>query len=921
MSRPQGVLGRLLLRVVPQHGFAASLVGDLDEIRARETRTFGYARAAARHARRVASVLLHFGRARLGGNATQAEGGPGGDLGLARRPGGDDAGLGSGRRTPGGWGRGLAQDLRVAVRQWARSPLAALVVMLTLAIGIGANTAIFSVVNSVLVRPLPYPEAGQLVVVHTELQEQGETVPASSPPEFQDLLDHADAFASLGAMWYRPAALTDDGVEPEDIDVAFVSAGLLPTLGVEPLLGRFPRPEEDLDRSRVVLLAHETWQRRYGGDPDLVGRTIEFDGVARTVVGVMPADFRMLFPPDIHMPPRVAAWMTWGGSYDEYPRRWRVMTVVGRLQPQLSAAAATAELRGVADQVRSDHADDYAGSGYDLRIEQLADDLVAHVRPTLVLLLAAVGFVLLIACANVANFMLGRSVNASRELAIRGALGASGWRLLRQLVTESAVITFAGAGLGLVLARWGIRTLPLLAPADLPRLEAVGIDGPVLLFTCLVAIGTSLVFGSAMAMQLRSRGRAAVLKEGARALTGAGSERVRSALVMGQIALSLMLLVGAGLVVRSFALLSQVDPGFESSDVLTMKLSLVDAHYPYSEPAKIAEFYRQLVSRVGELAAVGAVGATTQLPLDGSRYSLAPYAYEAEAGVVEWNSIAADYRTVTAGWLEAMGARLVEGRTIARTDDLDTARVVVIDEILARQAWPGTSAVGQRLQVEVFLAGERYSEWAEVVGVVEHLRHQPGTLGSEQVYIAHAQAPQRTMALTIRTDADARSLVESVRGIVHELDADQPLQRVRPLSEYLGESIAPLRFALTLLGAFAVVALVLATLGVYGIVSYGVTQRTREIGIRMAIGASPTAVVRAVVGRTAVLAATGVALGLLGALALSQFMSGLLFGVAPTDPVVFGAVAVLFTAVALGACYLPARGASRLAPASALRRE
>ena len=703
--------------------------------------------------------------------------------------------------------------------------------------------------------------------------------------------------------------------------MAFVSAGLLPTLGVEPLLGRFPRPEEDHTRSRVVVLAHDTWQRRYGGDPDLVGKTIEFDGVAQTVVGVMPAEFRMLFPPDVRMPPRVAAWMTWGGCYDEYPRRWRVLTAIGRLRPGLNAVAATAELRGVAEQVRADHADDYAGSGYDLRLEPLADDLVAHSRPTLVLLLVAVGLVLLIACANVANFMLGRSVHASRELAIRGALGATGWRLFRQLVTESAVITFAGAALGLALASWGIRALPLLAPADLPRVEAVGIDASVLIFTTLVAVATALVFGSAMAMQLRTHSRTEILKAGARALTGSGSERVRSVLVVGQVALSLMLLIGAGLVVRSFALLSRVDPGFEASSALTMKLSLVDAHYPYTKPARIAEFYRQLVARVGELAGVGAVGATTQLPLDGSSYSMAPYAYEAAEGVVEWNSIAANYRTVTAGWLEAIGARLVEGRTFDWTDDMDAARVVVIDQSLARRAWPQASAVGQRLQVEVFLAGERYSEWAEIVGVVEHLRHHPSAQGSEQVYVAHSQAPMRTMALTVRTDADTRSLVESVRAIVHDLDSDQPLQRVRPLAEYLGEAIAPMRFALTLLGAFAIAALLLATLGVYAIVAYGVAQRARELGIRMAIGASPPAVVRDVVGRIAVLAATGVAIGLLGALAMARFMSGLLFGVAPTDPLVFAAVAGLFIAVALCACCIPARGAARLDPASALRRE
>jgi putative ABC transport system permease protein len=816
----------------------------------------------------------------------------------------------------------LLQDLRYGIRTLVKRPGFTLLVALTLALGIGSNTAIFSVVNSVLLSPLPYRDPSKLVLLRTELPEQGRIRPASSGPEFFDYREQSRSFSRLGAIWYRPGALTDDALEPEEIDMGFVSAGFLDALGVEPALGRFITDEEDVvNAPRVIVLSHSLWKRRYGADRNIIGNPIEFDGVPHTVVGVMPEGFQMFFPPDAGVPPRLDAWVSWGIGYAEFPRTWRIFTLVGRLAPQVAVGEARAEMHNVAERVHTDNAEHYEGSGLDVELELLHRDVVAPVRPSLLLLFGAAGFVLLIACANVANLFLVRATGAEGEMVVRAALGASRWRLLRQLVTESALVSFLGAGLGLLLAQWGIETLKLLQPGNLPRLDELTIDGRVLGFVVIATVLTAMVFGAVSSIHVfRKGGDTAALKVGARSLGDAGRQRVRRLLVVGELALSLMLLIGAGLLVRSFILLAGVDPGFNPSGVLTMKLSLVDSHYPYSGPQKIAEFYRQLHSRVLDLPGVESVGATTELPLDGQSFRLAPYAYETPEGVLEWDRAAANYLTVTPGWFEAIGARLKAGRFFEWTDDLDHPNVVIVDDKLAKLVWPDRDPIGQRLQIEIFMNGRR-PVWAQVIGVVEHLRHHPSQIGVEQVYVPHPQSPMRTMALAIRSEVDERTLAGAIRSEVRQLNADQPVHGVRPYAEYFGESMAATRFALSLLALFAVMALALASVGIYGVIAYGVSQRTREIGVRLAMGATPNRILQSILGQGAMLTAAGLGLGLLGAVGLSRFLASFLYGVTATDPMTFAGIPLLLAVVALAACYLPARRASKLEPTRALREE
>ncbi len=669
------------------------------------------------------------------------------------------------------------------------------------------------------------------------------------------------------------------------------------------------------------MLAHSLWKRRYGADPNIVGSPIEFDGIPHTVVGVMPEGFQMLLPPEAGVPARLDAWVSWNGGYDQLLRGWRIFTLVGRLAPKVTVEQAQAEIRTVAERVEADNFEDYEGSGLDIELDRLHSDVVAQVRPSLLLLLGAAGFVLLIACANVANLFLVCASGTESEMVVRAALGASRWRLLRQRVTESALISSLGAGLGLLLAQRGIEGLKLLQPGNLPRVDELSLDWRVLGLVMATAVLTALVFGAVSSVRIFRKGDDSVaLKVGARSLGDSGRQRTRRLLVVGELALSFMLLVGAGLLVRSFVLLAGVDPGFNPGGVLTMKLSLVDSHYRYSEPLKMAEFYRQLLSRVKDLPGVEAVGAATELPLDGQSFHLAPYAYETPEGVLEWDRVAANYLTVTPGWFESIGARLKVGRFFEWTDDLDHPNVVIIDDKLAQMVWPGRDPIGERLQIEVYLNGGR-PVWAEVIGVVEHLRQHPSQIGVEQVYVPHQQSPMRTMALAIRSDVDDRTVAGAVRNEVRQLNADQPVHGVRPYAEYFAESMAATRFSLSLLALFAVMALALASVGIYGVIAYSVSQRTREIGVRLAMGATPQRILRSILGQGAVLTVAGLTLGLLGAVTLSSFLASFLYGVTATDPLTFTTIPIVLALVALAACYLPARRASRLEPTRALREE
>jgi predicted permease len=815
---------------------------------------------------------------------------------------------------------GIIRDLRYSFRAWRKRPGFNALIVGTLALAIGANGTVFSVIDAVLLRSLPYEEPERLAVVRTELPQSGVNVPRSSGPEILDLRERATGIASLGGLWARPAALTDDATEPEEIEMGFVTAGFLSVLGLEPLLGRDVLPEEDVPNApKVVVLSHGLWQRRYGADPSIVGKTISMDGEPFTVVGVMPESFRMLMPPDAGVAPHLEAWVPWGGGYEEMSRAFRVFTVVTRLAPGVALEAARAELEAISGKLVTDHAQDYTSSGLELRLEPLQAAVTAHVRPALVVLWATVAFVLVIACANVANLLLVRASGLEQESSVRQALGASRARIVRELLVDSLALAAMGGALGLVLARWGVSLLKWLSPAELPRLAEVSVGASVVAFSCLASLLAGAGIGLVAALHLSRARKSLALRS--RSIDEKGRHRLRRALVVSEVGLSLVLLIGAGLLVRSFRALSEVELGYETSGVSTLKLSLIDSAYPYSNPEKIGRFYRELLQRVSELPQIEVAGATTALPLEGASPSLAPYSYESDRGIVEWDTVAAEYRTVTPGWLEALRVPLLEGRLLQWTDDLDHPNVVVVDERLARAAWPGESAVGKRLRVVVFLRGRFTPTWCEVVGVVGHVKNLPGREGAEQVFLPHTQSPQRTTALAIRTTLPLAALGSAVREEVRALEPTQPIHSIRPMDDYRSDSVATHRFTMTTLGAFAAGALVLAALGVYGVMAFTVSRRTSEIGLRMALGAGPRRILVDVLEEGLGLVGPGIMLGLVAALLLSRFLSSLLFGVTSRDPWTFVGVALFLAAVAGAACYFPGRRAASLNPLTALREE
>lgn len=802
----------------------------------------------------------------------------------------------------------LRGDLKLAIRCLGRRPVFVAVAAATLGLGIGANTAVFSVVDAVLLRALPYRAPERLVVVWGELPQQGRMDTHLSGPELAAIWDEARSLESMGAVWARPGVLRGPDAPVEEVEVGWITPGFLETLGVAAHLGRFPTRAEHLaEPSQVIVLSYELWQRRYGGDPKVVGRTIDFDDERRTVTGVMPRGFRLHLPPDQGVPEALAAFLPWGGDYRGLPRSFRVFTPVARLASAVSVAQAAGELSAVAARVRETSVD-YHRSGFGLRPEPLAAGVVAHVRPTLLVLLGVVTLVLAVACANVAHLALARAVEAERELAVRAALGASRGRLFRQLMAESLLLGTLGAASGLTLAGAGLELLRALEPGRLPRVGDVALDLPMLAYAAGASLVAALAFGCVSALASLSLAAPRALQAAARP-HAARPIRLRRALVVSQLALSLVLVAGAGLLVRSFARLQAVDPGFDPRGRLTARLSLPDVRYRYRDQGpEIAAFYRELDERLRALPGVLAVGATTAPPLSGAAFRSRPYAWRDKEGEREWGTTAADYSTVTPGWFEAAGVTLLAGRILEPRDDRDRPLAVVVDEALARRAFGSArAAVGQAIRVEVFRDGQFQPLWGEVKGVVRSLRLARLDAASDaQVFLAHAQAPQRTMYPTLRTAGDPLALVGAVQAQVAALEKDLPLFDVRLASEHLAAATAVARFALVTLAAFAAVAALLAAGGVFSVMAHAVAARRYEIGVRLALGASPGGVRRLVLRQGLALGAAGIALGLLAALGLTSALAGLLFGVGARDPWALVGAAAAIALVALVGCWAPA---------------
>jgi len=809
----------------------------------------------------------------------------------------------------------LLEDLRYALRLFRKTPGFTAVAVFALALGIGANTAIFSVVDAVLLRPLPYKDPSRLVKVWTRFEGIG--LPNNrnwvSAPEFMDFRALGKSFSHIAAISGDTANVSAGGV-PERVEAALVSPSFFPLLGVEAQRGRVFLSEEDQPgRDNVVLLGDGLWRRRFGADPNVVGRKLTISGRSFLVVGILPPGFRY--------PAEAEIWAPLAFSNDDLSpgsRGSHGLEVLARIKPELSLAQAHADMDAVARRMQELHPEyPYRQYGFGLIITPLLEEMVGDTKTALGILMGAVGLVLLIACANVANLLVARASTREREIAIRTAVGAGRWRIVRQLLTESVILGLGGGAAGLLLAQWGLRMLATIGAASFPRVADARLNGFVLAFTMLISIGTGLLFGLAPALQI-SHVTHEALKEGGRGTTaGRVSERMRRMLVVLEIAWSLVLLAGSGLLLKSFARLMDVDPGFRPEGVLTMRLSLPDAKYP-KEP-QVRAFYREVVERVAKLPGVEAAGLVSALPLSGTGGS-GTTTVDSRAVSGPDASPEADWRPVTPGYFKALGISLVGGRYFEDRDTETSAPVAIVDETLARTYWPNEDAVGKRLKRG---GAASTNPWMTIVGVVRHVRYR--TLEAQSrvtLYWPHAQNPYSSMSLALRTSSpEPSALAATVQREILAIDPDQPVYKVRTMGELMADSVARRRFAMLLLALFAVVALVLAAVGIYGVMSFSVTQRAHEMGIRLALGASRGSVFRLILGQSLSLTLAGVALGLAGSLVMAGLISSLLFNVKPRDPLTFSLVAVLLSLVALMASYLPARKATKVDPVVSLRYE
>ena len=821
-----------------------------------------------------------------------------------------------------GFVESLVQDLRFAVRMLWKSPVFTAIAVITLALGIGANTAIFSVVNTVLLRPLPYENPDRLMMVWGNFQRLGiERLPAKAA-EFIDYQDQNDVFEKIAAFNNAEFNFTGTG-EPERVTGARVSASLFPLLGAQATLGRtFLAEENQPGRDNVMIVSHGLWQRRFGSDPALIGKTLTLNDRSYTVVGVMPAGFQ--FPhQSLSFAERADVWVPIPFTAEQLGQREGPYNnyVIARLKPGVTLEQARAGMSTIASRLEQQYPHAYKGpkgedGGWRMTIVPLHDEVVGKSRLALLVLLGTVSFVLLIACANVANLLLARAGARQREFAVRTALGAGRFRLIQQLLTESILLALLGGAVGLTLAIWGVDLLASLDPGNIPRLKEIKIDSLVFGFTFLVSLLTGLFFGLVPVLQATKLDLTETLKEGGRSLTGSrGQQRLRSLLVISEVALALVLLTGAGLMIRSFLRLQSASPGFDPRNVLTVELSL--PRYKYPERFQVAAFYQRLMQGIETLPGVHSASMTSSLPLSEASMD-DPFTIEGRPFDIT-NAPVAGHRTIGPNYFLTMNIPILGGRDFSDRDTGDAPRVAIINERMASTFWPGEDPIGKRIK----LGGPQPSNpWITIIGVVGNLPHRelyssvkPGW------YLPHLQAPSQHMYLVVRTGSDPLSIAAAVRNQVTEADKDLPVSNIRTMDQLISQSIAPWRFNMLLLSLFAGIALILAAVGIYGVISYSVTQRTHEIGIRMALGAQTGDVLRLVVGQGLRLVLIGVAIGLGVAFALTRIMSSLLYGVKATDPITFTGIPVLLTGVALLACYLPARKAMKVDPMAALRNE
>jgi predicted permease len=808
----------------------------------------------------------------------------------------------------------LLQDVRYAFRRLLKNPGFAAVVVLTLGLGIGANTAIFSVVNAVLLRPLPYGEPDRLVTVSHFYPSLNNLEAGFAVPTFGALRDAGGrVFDDVAVQSWWGVNLTGQG-DPERLNGSLVSGDFFSTLRVPAALGRTILPEEaGTEGARVVVLSNGLWRRLFGAQPDIVGQTIQLNGKSYEVVGVMPPGFRDFFYKDVEL------WAPLAFSPAQYStgRTNEFLAATARLKPGVTLEQAQREMNAFAERLKADNPGSYPAD-WTLRTYSLDEKAKGNIRPALLVLLGAVGFVLLIACANVANLLLARAAARNKEVAIRSALGAKRANLIRQLLTESLLLALLGGGLALLLAFGGIRLLVALNPTNLPGVADLRIDATVMLFTLGVAIVTSLLFGLVPALQTSRADLQGTLKEGGRsAASDRSGQTVRRALVVAEFALALTLLVGAGLLIRSFAQLQRVDPGFDPDNLITMNIALPSANYG-SDTAQIA-FFNELLPRIAGIQGVRGVGATSSIPFGGGA-STSSFRVEglelAEGQPDPWG----DYRVVDPGFHSTMAIPLVRGRFFTDNDRMGSVPVAIVDQELARRYWPTEDPIGKRLAFSLAESGE--PNWIQVVGVVGHVAHDG--LDAErkvQVYRPYRQTGASSLTLAVRTVGDPNRSVSAIRAAVRAVDPSQPISQVQTMDELLNASVGQRRLSMVLLGVFAGIALLLASIGIYGVMSFDVARRAREMGLRMALGAERGSVLKLVMRHGMKLALIGVGIGLVGAFALTRVIASQLYGVDRTDPVTFAAVAALLLGVAVAATLIPAFRATRVDPMIALRSE
>jgi predicted permease len=812
------------------------------------------------------------------------------------------------------WIEELWQDLRYGARMLAKNPGFTLIAVITLALGIGANTAIFSVVNGVLLRPLPYKDPQRLVMVFAPKRLDQEFLISSGG--FTVLRNQKQVFEQVAASlpMLDSATITGDG-EPEFLGGVTVSANLFTLLGVEAKYGRTFLPEEEKPGSdRVVVISDRLWQRRFGSDQKIIGRTISLNYEPYTVVGVMPPGFQ--FPLDGMLtgwlPREVDIYIPLALTPEQMNNsKPQVLPVIARLKSQVGIEQAQAEMTGVASRLKRQYPD--TNRDESIRLAPYHQQMVGRVRLALLMLLGAVGFVLLIACANVANLLLVRAAGRRKEMAVRAALGAGRRRVIRQLLTENALLAVLSGLLALLLAFWGVGLLRTIIPENLPRADEIGINGGVFGFTLLISLGAGILFGLIPALQASKVNLSDALKEGGRSSGWSGHNRLRNLLLVSEVALALALLIGAGLMLRSFIRLMSVDPGLDPRNVLTVDIRL--SRNKYSRPQQAA-FFQQLLERLRALPGIQAAGVVYPMPLSGMEEN-AGFNIEGQPPPAAGEQRTAGPRGVSPGYFKAQGIQLLKGRVFTESDGGDTPPVVVINEAMARRYWPNQDPIGRRIS---FDRRNGQPVWREVAGVVKSVRHM--ALEEEprpEIYIPFTQYPLAFMTLVARTDGAPLNFVAAVRGQVQAVDKDQPISNVRTMEERLAGAVSQRRYDLILLAIFAGLALSLAAIGIYGVMSYLIAQRTHEIGVRMALGAQTGDVLRLVIGQGMALTLTGVLIGLITAFGLTRLLRNLLFDLSATDPLTFFATALILALVALVACYLPARRAMKVDPIAALR--